>query len=73
MGWFKRQTPDERLAKRIRELETELAKRDAKIDVLEDQVSLLAKVNAFNHRHLDEVTGRLADYSQPETHLNVAG
>lgn len=45
------------LETKVRELETEVAKKDCRIAVLEDQNELLANVNAFNHRHIEDVLG----------------
>lgn len=45
------------LETKVRELQTELDKRDCRIAVLEDQNELLANVNAFNHRHIEDVLG----------------
>ena len=68
--WFHRKTDNER----IRELETEVEILKSRIAILDDQNTLLAKVNAFNARHIEDVTGRLVDYdASAESRLNVAG
>ena len=48
---------DERLKSRIRELEVELEKERNKNAILDDQVSLMAELNSYNRRRIDDVLG----------------
>ncbi len=73
MRWWKRiWIADERLKQDNAELQNDAERLQNRIEILQDQNNFLAQVNAYNTKHLEDVTGRLTDYSTAPAQENVS-
>ena len=74
MRWWKRiWIADERLKQENATLEIENERLQHRIDILRDQNKFLSQTSAYNTKFLEDLTGRLTDYSTAPAQENVSG
>ena len=73
MRWWKRiWVADERLKQENATLEIENERLQNRIDILRDQNKFLSQTSAYNAKFLEDLTGRLTDYSTAPVQENVS-